>query len=172
METTAQVLPAAPAPGRSQGRARRRRGRGSSETTRSPKAILHEIQMEAIRQERTRREKLRGQIDRSARGGSGSVGGYGGGARQWPEQGGGHGGDAIATGSREVRVRTSERERRVSVRGGPLRRHRATMGQAIMGCPMGFDYWAGPNRGQGHFCLLTIIKRPELCQFLINKIQF
>ena len=53
---------------------------------------------EVIRQERTRREKLRGQIDRSARGGSGSEGGYGGGARRWPEQGGGHGGDAIATG--------------------------------------------------------------------------
>ncbi|KAK1668760.1 hypothetical protein QYE76_056919 [Lolium multiflorum] len=42
--------------------------------------------------------KPRGQIDRSARGGSGSVGGYGGGARSRPEHGGGHGGDAIATG--------------------------------------------------------------------------
>ena len=72
-------------------------------------AILHEIQNGGDSPGEDEREKRRGQIDRSARGGSGEVDGYGGGGRRWPEQGGGHGGDAIATGSPEIRVRRVRR---------------------------------------------------------------
>ena len=32
-----------------------------------------------------------------------------------------------------------------------VRRHRAAMGQALVGCPMGLGYWAGPNKVQGVF---------------------
>jgi hypothetical protein len=87
------------APGRSQGaRTSTARTRVHRRPPNRPRRFSSGSRSEAIRQERTKREKLHGQIDRSARGGSGSVGGYGGGARRWPEQGGGHGGDAIATG--------------------------------------------------------------------------
>ena len=57
------------------------KARARRRITRSPMAILQEIQTEAIRQERTRGEKRLGQIDRSARGGSRSVGDHGGGGR-------------------------------------------------------------------------------------------
>ena len=80
-ETTAQALRAAPAPGRSRRRSHRWRGRELVGASQSPEAILQWIQIEAIRQEKTKRGKLLGQIDRSARGGSRSVGGYGGGGR-------------------------------------------------------------------------------------------
>ena len=85
------------APGRSQGAHVDGEDESSSETTKSPRRFSSGSREEAIRQERKRLEKPRGQIDRSSRGGPDQVGGGGREARRWPEHGGGHGGDAIAT---------------------------------------------------------------------------
>jgi hypothetical protein len=115
-ETTAQALRAAPALGQS-----RRRAHVDGEDASSPELVNRQRRFstrsreEAICQRRKQSKEPRRQIDRSSRGGSDQVGGEVRGARRRPEHGGGHGGDAIATRvARRVRVRSSERDERVS----------------------------------------------------------
>jgi hypothetical protein len=85
------------------------RARAHRRSPNRPRRFSTRSREEAIRQERKQSEKPRGQIDRSSRGGPDQVGGGDREARRWPERGGGHGGDAIATGvARGLGLGTSE----------------------------------------------------------------
>jgi hypothetical protein len=109
----------APASGLSQARARvSDKDHSSPEIANRRRRFSTRSRRVAICQRRKRSTEPRGQIDRSSRGGSGGIGGEVRGARRWPEHGGGHGGDTVATRiARGLGFRERERGERASETG-------------------------------------------------------